>query len=220
MFFPSFLLLNTSPLTKARGRLIRLNSFQKEVPVGILLDDGWLQKRNENQNTRFGFAQSGKEEKREYFYLVFNLFLPFCSLNYKAVTKNVVRKGYDTIHTSILFVTIRLFCFNYYYSLFYPNRKKHVPLNIIDIFTAASLAHFIMCDGSKHNKGLHLNTYGFDQDSVNRLIMVLETKFEVECTIHKHKSGPRIYIPQGSIDKVRVLVKLYMIPSMVYKIGN
>lgn len=77
-----------------------------------------------------------------------------------------------------------------------------------------------MCDGSKHNKGLHLNTYGFDQDSVNPLIMVLETKFELGCNIHKHKSGPRIYIPQGSIYKVRALVKPYMIPSMLYKIEN
>lgn len=63
MFSPSFLQLNTSCLTKARRRLITLNPFQKEVLVEILLGDGWLQKRNENQNTRFGFAQSGKEKK-------------------------------------------------------------------------------------------------------------------------------------------------------------
>lgn len=40
MFFSSFLQLNTTRLNKARRRLITLNSFQKEVLVGILLGDG------------------------------------------------------------------------------------------------------------------------------------------------------------------------------------
>jgi hypothetical protein len=69
------------------------------------------------------------------------------------------RSGYNTILGSILFITIRLPCFNTYYQLFYVSDKKR---NIINIFTRVSLAHWIICDGSKQNKGLHLNTYDFD----------------------------------------------------------
>jgi hypothetical protein len=96
---------------------------------------------------------------------------------------------------------------------------KTVPFNIKNIFTRVSLAHWIMCDGSKHNKGLHLNTYGFDLESVNRLILILEHKYQLNCTIHQHKAGPRIYILENSIDKVRELVKPYMVSSIYYKIG-
>lgn len=115
---------------------------------------------------------------------------------------------------------MRLPCFNIYYDMFYPSGKKIVPLNIYDSFTRVSLAYFIMCDGSKHNKGLHLNVYAFDMDSVNRLTIVLKQKYELECTIHQHKSGPRIYISKNSMIKVRELVKPYMTVDMLYKIES
>jgi hypothetical protein len=51
-----------------------------------------------------------------------------------------------------------------------------------------------MDDGSQQNKGLHLSVYGFDQESVERLLNVLRNKFNLTCSVHKHEQGPRIYI--------------------------
>ncbi len=76
-----------------------------------------------------------------------------------------------------------------------------------------------MCDGSKHNKGLHLNTYGFDLEGINVLISVLEHKYGLLCSVHQHKAGGRIYVLESSMNKVRELVKPHMVSSMYYKIG-
>ena len=77
-----------------------------------------------------------------------------------------------------------------------------------------------MDDGSIQNNGLHLNVYGFDPESVNRLMLVLQQKFDLTCSIHKHKShnmSSRIYIHGYSIDNLRLLVKPHMV--QMYKLG-
>jgi len=54
-----------------------------------------------------------------------------------------------------------------------------------------------MGDGSRQNKGLHLSVYAFTIEDVKLLINVLETKFDLKCSIHKHSTignKPRIYI--------------------------
>jgi hypothetical protein len=51
-----------------------------------------------------------------------------------------------------------------------------------------------MKDGSKQNDGIHLNTYDIKKEEILLLITVLSEKFKLKCSIHKHKSGDRIYI--------------------------
>ena len=47
----------------------------------------------------------------------------------------------DKSHQSIFFDTLTYEAFNYYYDLFYINKKKIVPLNIEELLTARSLAY-------------------------------------------------------------------------------
>src|SRR6266481_5666601 len=101
--------------------------------------------------------------------------------------------------------------------MFYLNGKKIVPLNIYSHLTAIGLAYWIMDDGSKSGKGLHLNTYSFNQESIDRLLYVLQYKFELECSIHIHSKGSRIFIPSKSMPRLRDLVNPYIFPSMLYK---
>jgi hypothetical protein len=54
----------------------------------------------------------------------------------------------------------------------------------MDNLTPVGLAHWIMGDGSRQNKGLHLSVYSFTIDEVNLLIKVLNIKFGVKCSIH------------------------------------
>lgn len=76
-----------------------------------------------------------------------------------------------------------------------------------------------MDDGSKQGKGLHLNTYSFSLESIDRLLNLLEMKFELKCSIHFKENKPRIYISAESIDLLKSLVISHMHFSMLYKLG-
>lgn len=75
-----------------------------------------------------------------------------------------------------------------------------------------------MGDGSKQNSGLHLSVYAFTDKDVQLLVDAL-VKMGLECTIHMHTKGPRIYIPKGSMAHLIELVSPFMVPDMMYKLS-
>lgn len=155
----------------------------QECLIGHLLGDGYMTKNTgKSTNARFGFSQSTK--KQEYFSKVFSNFMPLCNTSTIPHTKFFVTN--DTNLSSLNFSTIRLPCLNHYYELFYGQGKRNVPVNIMDLLTPISLAYWIMDDGSKQNKGMHLNVYAFDKEGVNNLIETLSNKYGFVCSIHYH----------------------------------
>lgn len=72
-----------------------------------------------------------------------------------------------------------------------------------------------MDDGSRVNKGMHLNTNFFSTSEVERLVKVLDTKFGLKCTV---QSRNRIYIWVESVPAFIALVKPYIHTSMMKKI--
>jgi LAGLIDADG DNA endonuclease family len=126
---------------------------------------------------------------------------------------------------------MQLPCFNFLHSLFYVNsglntlgkpkylEGKIVPINIYNLLTSAGLAFLIMGDGSRQNEGIHLSVYAYSEIECELLISVLTNKFNLKCSLHRHVKGPRIYIDKASTIIVRDLVKPYMVPSMLYKLG-
>ena len=194
-----------------------LSNYNSQALVGILLGDGHIQKRSIKGNSRLMFTQSIKHE--EYFYLVFNLFKDCCSNHYKPTIKSIVSNQTSNKYKFLTFVTLSLPCFNYYRDIYYPNGIKQVPLNIEDIFTEISLAYWIMDDGSKQGKGIHLNTYGFNIECVERLIEVLTKKFNLKCTIHLKNNKPRIFISADSMNVLKIHVLNHIHPKMLYKLG-
>jgi hypothetical protein len=116
---------------------------------------------------------------------------------------------------------MQLPCFIQVYNTWYLHGKKVVPDNIMELLTPIGLAHWIMGDGSRHNSGLHLSVYGFTYKQVKLLINVLDLKFNLKCSIYNLSTiggKPRIYIWQKSMDKLRLHVNPYVLPSMKYKI--
>lgn len=99
---------------------------------------------------------------------------------------------------------MQLPCFNIFREMFYLDGIKIVPVDIYNNLTAVGLAYWLMVDGSKSGQGLHLNTYGFYHQSIDRLLFVLR--------------GQRLFIPSTSMPRLRELVSPYIIPSMQYKI--
>lgn len=52
-----------------------------------------------------------------------------------------------------------------------------------------------MDDGSLHGKGLHISTYSFSTEDIDKLLFVLQDKFGLNCSIHYNRDKkPRIYI--------------------------
>ena len=97
--------------------------------------------------------------------------------------------------------------------------KKKIPANFSIYLNPIVLAYWIMCDGSKQNLGLHLNTYGFTLEENNILILALNNYFDINCSIHKHPSGCRIYINKKDLNKIKPLLIPYILPSKLYKLS-
>jgi hypothetical protein len=77
-----------------------------------------------------------------------------------------------------------------------------------------------MNDGSCHGKGLHISTYAFSNEDMDKLMFVLQDKFGLKCSIHYNKENkPRIYIFKEFMDKLNSLVQKYFISEMLYKLG-
>lgn len=51
-----------------------------------------------------------------------------------------------------------------------------------------------MDDGSRHGEGVHIGTYAFSNEDIDKLMFVLQDKFGLKCSIHYNRENkPRIY---------------------------
>jgi LAGLIDADG DNA endonuclease family len=105
-----------------------------------MLGDGHIERRSTTSNSRFKYAQSGKETKIAYFNLVFSYFSVFCTANYTPVIRTNVDSRNGATYLVISFVTMQLVCFNAIHYLFYLDNTKIVPHNIYDLLTPIGLA--------------------------------------------------------------------------------
>jgi len=204
-------------LSKKERETIILSDNTAQVLVGIILGDGHIQQRSVTGNSRFLFVQTAIKHK-DYYQKVFDIFKPYCTQNLKSYYKFWEDKKTKQIYESLSFATMALPCFNKYREIFYLNNTKVVPSNIFNLLTNIGLAYWIMDDGSKHGKGLHLNVYAFSIEDVNRLIDTLKNKFGLKCSVHLKEGKFRIYIWTESMNHLRSLVKPYICLSMCYKI--
>jgi hypothetical protein len=193
--------------------------------VGLLLGDGHIQKRTINGNSRFIYGQSSlRIHHYNYFYHILDLFKPYISKEFIIKEKSFIDKRTNANYKSVNFATLSLPCFNYYKNIFYnSNNLKIVPSNINKLLTPRGLAYWIMDDGSLQNKGLHLNTYGFNHEDILSLKSTLENIFpenSLKCSIHKHKKGERIYIWEESMELIRYNISQFMHEDMLYKINS
>ena len=144
---------------------------------------------------------------------------PFCTPNYVPYYKKWIDKKSNKTYNSITLTTMQLPCFSDLHDIWYLNGKKVIPLNIKEMLTPLSLAHFIMGDGSKQNDGIHLSVYSFSKSDVDLLIKALYERYNIESTIHMTDNGPRIYINKNNMKILIPLIINHIVPSMRYKIS-
>ncbi len=115
----------------------------------------------------------------------------------------------------------------YYWSEIESRFVKKLPSNIYELLNPLGLALWIMDDGYWNNT-VFLCTDNFTLEEVNKLIIILESKFALKATINtktrensntKFSYRIRISGVESNINLLRTLVKPFFIPSMLYKLG-
>lgn len=200
--------------SKLINNIITFPPYQYSVIIGLLLSDGWLVfSHSRSKNARLGFKQGMTNSP--YFWFVFTILSPYCS-SYPQLTSSV-RNNKRSFGLQLQ--TRSLLCFTELYLLFYVKGVKIIPTDIYNLLTLIALAHWIMGDGLKTDKGLRISTDSFTIKDVVKLMNVLMIRYELECTLHFHRpTHPRIYIRTKSMPLLQSIVLPHMHSSMLYKI--
>jgi hypothetical protein len=216
-------------LTKIIRDTFSITNYHKSVIVGVLLSDGYIQKRV-HWNPRISLKQSLKNF--EYLWSVFISLSVFCS-SYPYINKTIKR---GKLFYSTEFMTRQLKSLNEIYNIFYlvpstgtfPFEKaigvsqiKSITPDLFHYLDYIALAHWIQGDGAKRNKGgIVLCTDSFSVKEVILLMNILLIKFNIKSTIHVDNGKARIYINKVELDKFKHLIKPYFVNSFLYKISN
>lgn len=195
---------------------LELNAESKEIITGLMLGDLFAEKRNPNSNTRLQFKQSVKN--KVYIDHLYSLFKDYCNSEPKVTYSIDKRPLKKDLNISIKFWSQSLPCFNPFRELFYnESGTKIIPYNLEEIMTGRSLAYWAMDDGYKSAKGFYFCTESYTLDENYKLSKILKNRFNLECGIHKHTNGHRLYIFSGSKDILLKLIKPYLIEHFYYK---
>lgn len=207
-----YIKLRKGVLSKQERELMILNKEQQSIIVGLILGDGWIQKRK-GWNPRIGLKQSMKNF--HYLWTVFVQLSSLCS-NYPWLVKNRKR---GKLFYAIEFQTRQLNCINEIYSIFYSeNNKKSIKFELYEYLDYIAIAHWIMCDGSKRNKGITLCTDSFSFKEVVILMNILIIKYNIKSSIHLEKNKPRIYINRKELNKLLNYIEPYFVKTFLYKL--
>ena len=195
---------------------LELNADLKEIIIGLMLGDLFAEKRNPNSNTRLQFKQSIKN--KVYIEHLYSIFKDYCNSEPKITTSIDQRPGKKDLNISIKFWTQSLPCFNQFRELFYDELGiKYIPSNLDEIITPRSLAYWAMDDGYKSGKGFYFCTESYTLEDNIKLSQILKNRFNLECGIHKHTNGHRLYVFSRSKDILLELIKPYLIEHFYYK---
>jgi hypothetical protein len=205
-------------LTDFEKKQINLPKELQEILIGLLLGDVYAQRRRIRGNTYLYFEQGIVH--KNYLYHLFDLFKDYCRSEPR-ISDRLPDKRTNKVYTRILFSTYSLPCFNVLHSMFYPNGKKIVPLNIEELLTPLGLAYWICDDGTycKKYKYIRLATNSFTLQEVELLLGVLRSKFNLDCYLVQDRSGYVTTITAKSVLDLQPILKPIMPNSMMHKIG-
>jgi hypothetical protein len=211
-----------SPRIQSEKRIGPHNIDLLNILIGSLLGDGHMEK--DGNGSKFVFYQGKKNGE----YLLW-LHKKLSDLGYckKELPLIKTRLGPNNeLRYYYRFRTFTYSSFNWIYDAFYkgPNNRKVLPLFIADYLNAEALAIWIMDDGLLHrDRGLRFCTHNFILSECKALQIILKDKYDIDTTLHKIASTVplqyNIYVIKSSMDKLKMVVKPFMHPTMIYKIG-
>ena len=94
---------------------------------------------------------------------------------------------------------------------------KYIPYNLDEIITVKSLAYWAMDDGYKSVNGFYYCTESYILEDNYKLKNIFKNKFKLECGIHKHTNGHRLYVFSKAKKRLFKLIKPYLLTHFYYK---
>ncbi len=196
----------------------------KGIITGWLLGDGWLEKvKGLRSHSRLAFTISKKNI--EYIHHI-----RFLIKNISTNSNLVPWPRNDP--TQYWFGTKCIKYFTEIEKLWYYNddttnsRIKRLPSNIDKYFTPQCIAYWLMDDGyyDTNKSTIHFCTESFSPSEVNKLIDLFDQKYNIKAVLSRRKNqnniiNYRIRLNRSETNKLINLIKKYIIPSMLYKLG-
>jgi len=200
---------------------LSISPLQKSLIIGSLLGDGtmWMGKGAVNANFK---VEQGLVQK-EYVYWKYEILKslvftePKISYRYDLQKKKYPKSWwFRTIRHPLITQIYNQF----YFSDGYKTGRKIIPESIVDELDPLGLAIWIMDDGSFNKGRIDISTYSFLLPEINLLQQTFKKKFEVEMNYYSDRNkGYRMYSNLKETQKLIEIIKPYIIPSMMYKIG-
>lgn len=183
---------------------IALTDTQKSVLTGLMLGDGCLYRREKTHNPYLTVCRSSVD--KNYLLWQYYLFAEFCKR--KPVDYTIYDNRTKMNYHGCKFTTRRIPLFNEWYDKWYPNGKKTIPDDLQ--LDPLSLAIWFCDDGhikntcSKWRFRLKLSTDGFSENDVEKLISILEKRYNY--IFNKYKNGDHFRIDVSG-DAARAFVR-------------
>lgn len=190
-----------------------------EFILGSVLGDSSLCYRG--KSTRFTCSHSIKQ--KEYIYHIAEIL--------KDLDASVTNSRINTKYPAVNLRTKGTPSLNYLYFSFYKNNKKVIPFELLNNFTARSLAYLFMDDGFPiHNvkngkvQSIGIALCNFTDEELNKFILFLKNTFDLDFTISKHynkyydKYYSDINLKSTSFNHFKALISPYIQTWAYYKI--
>lgn len=192
-----------------------LSQKQKDIIVGLLLGDGYIE-FDGFKASRLQIKQA--ECKKEYVFWLYDQLADLVRTPPKQ--RPDTKQWYFSTRSIIEMEEFRL--------LFYKNRRKIVPENIEELISSpVTLAVWFMDDGTldyriKSHYSFSMSTDAFTIEEVSLLKSVLKNKFGIESSIQtpscRGKKYTKLYIGKNGREKFLQTINKYILNCFAYKI--
>lgn len=190
-------------IDKSKGKNVQITQVIKDVAIGSLLGDGYIDKRCLN------IAHSVKQ--KEYMEYKSNLIADICNGKMYGRKDNGKLTSYR----------MRTYHHDYYDVLrneWYKERKI-IPKTIKKDLTPLAIAIWYMDDGCLRGKDCgRIATCSFDKEEVELLTQSLNSRYGLNVRVMKECKYYNIYIPKKSFLIFREVIKPYVPECMQYKL--
>lgn len=198
------------------GRQFCISQFQKEVINGCLLGDGRLECRSKEGSARLRIHHGWKQ--KDFIFWKYKVLKNLVSCPPRKIICWKNPKNNENYY-SWYFHTRTFPEFKILYKVFYLNRKKILPKNILDLLNSLTLAVWIMDDGCNDNNSLILNTQNYSIKEHYRLQEIFQKKFGLLSTTNKDRDEFRLRFNSENAKKLFKIIYPNIIFSMKYKIA-
>jgi len=202
------------PTLGKTGRIARelpdLTERQRELVVGSLLGDGWMNAPG-RRSARFSEGHSLKQ--RDYTDWKADMLGPFVSQRYEGTKKD---KDTGKVYKTWCFSTRSTTLLRPFYDLFYETGERVFPSKLPELMTPFVLAIWYMDDGSIANQFHPRICFGLDEASRKRAFRALR-RLGLRPTLHEAGSTISIEFP-GQTDEFFTLVGPHVPECMACKL--